>query len=138
MLIKRQEAFRTGTDDSQVHRVTTGLARIILGCRDKPPAQTHALPRGIDGQQPQVTSRSAHLEVHATGQARRVFPQQECSSIQEFADTWRIDAVAVESNPLDDKSSVDEPGNRIDIGDLRDPRAKVAVRLKRVCRGMHS
>src|ERR1700730_208015 len=70
MLIKRQEAFRTGTDDSQIHRVTTGLARVVLGCRDKPPAQAHALSRGIDGQQPQVTSRSAHLDVHASGQAR--------------------------------------------------------------------
>ncbi len=96
------------------------------------------MPRGIDGQQPQVTSRSTHLDVHATRQACRIFPQQKCPFIQEFADTLRIDAVAVKGNPLNDKSGVDEPGNRIDIGDLRDPRAKVAFGRKRVCRGRHS
>ena len=138
MLIKRQEAFRTGTDDSQIHRVTTGLARIVLGCRDKPAAQARALSRGIDGQQPQVTSRSAHLDVHATDQACRIFPQQKCSFIQEFDDTLRIDAVAVEGNPLDDKRGVDELGNRIDIGVLRDPHAKVAFRRERIYRGRHS
>src|SRR5579863_7722364 len=109
MLVKRQEAFRAGTDDSQIHRVTTGLARIVLGGRDKPAAQAHALSRGVDGQQPQVTSRFAHLDVHATSQTRRVFPQQKRPFIQESANTLRIDAVAVKGNPLDDKSGVDEP-----------------------------
>src|SRR5262245_58920864 len=112
LAVERRQ-FLADADDIEVHRVEPLVPRILLGGFHQPAAESLAVHRRIDREQPQVGARSARLDVDAPRETVVRVDYQEPALVEKAAHARGIGAVAIDEEFLHRESEVDERGEAL-------------------------
>lgn len=116
-MIERRQ-LRPQVHDAHIHEAAASRASVIFDGANHCFADSFLLGRGIDRKKAKVSAFAAQFYVNARDYLASLFSNEEKARFQQCSDFPGVGAVAIDEKALHAEGGIDDPDDRVDVGNL--------------------